>query len=68
MPLEQLQNGRYRLLHLLGSGNMGEVYLAEDTRIRRQVAIKVISSEASPYPGNDTVKDAARLFEQEEQA
>ena len=42
MPLEMLQNGRYRILKQLGSGSMGEVYLVEDTRINRQVAIKGI--------------------------
>jgi len=44
---------------------MGEVYLAEDTRINRQVALKVIRSEATPYPDTDAVKNAARLFQQE---
>lgn len=50
MPLEGQQFGRYRFEHLLGSGGMGEVYLATDTLINRQVAIKVIRSEVASYP------------------
>src|SRR5436309_3048815 len=68
MTLEVLQNGRYRRLRLLGSGSMGEVYLMEDTRINRYVAIKVIRSEASPYPDSDAARDAARLFQREARA
>src|SRR6266704_6368191 len=68
MALEELQNGRYRFLHLIGSGGMGEVYLMNDTRVSRQVAIKIIRSEGASYPGSQSAKDAARLFEREAKA
>jgi len=34
--------GRYKILKQIGKGGMGEVYLSEDTRLRRQVALKVL--------------------------
>src|SRR5260370_21556811 len=67
MSLEELQNGRYRLLRLIGKGAMGQVYLAEDTRIQRQVAIKVIQTEAQPYSGDEATREAVRLFHREAQ-
>jgi serine/threonine protein kinase len=38
--------GRYQVLHLLGSGAMGSVVLAEDPRIKRKVAIKLMKLDA----------------------
>ncbi len=37
----------YRIEKLIGSGGMGEVYLAEDTDLNRQVAIKFLSTQFS---------------------
>jgi len=68
MALEKLQNGRYHLLRLLGKGGMGEVYLMQDERVNRQVAIKVIRNENVSYPEGDTALNAARLFQREARA
>jgi Tol biopolymer transport system component len=56
------QLGVYRLPGPLGKGGMGEVHLAEDTRLNRKVAIKLLPAEFT------TDAERVRRFEQEAHA
>src|SRR5437867_5909254 len=49
--------GHYSVLSSLGMGGMGEVYLAQDTKLGRKVAIKMLPSSLDA--------DRARRFQQE---
>ena len=61
MPLAtQSRLGPYEVISLIGSGAMGEVYRARDTRLQRDVAIKIIDLRKT-----DDDDDRMRRFEQE---
>jgi len=61
---EGTQFGPYRLLEKIGAGGMGEVYRVLDTRLEREVALKLVSDSylvadlgsgsPSPTPGHPT--------------
>src|SRR5271165_1020853 len=51
--------GPYEIVSLLGAGGMGEVYRARDSRLKREVAIKVLPQTLS------LDSDRLRRFEQE---
>jgi serine/threonine protein kinase/dipeptidyl aminopeptidase/acylaminoacyl peptidase len=56
------QLGPYKIVALIGAGGMGEVYRAHDTRLRRDVALKVLQESLTAD------SDRLRRFEQEARA
>ena len=54
--------GPYEILSPIGAGGMGEVYRARDTRLGRDVAVKVLPAEFAQDP------ERLRRFDQEARA
>src|SRR5438876_11668531 len=54
--------GRYEIRSQLGAGGMGEVYLAQDTKLDRKVALKVLTAEVASH------RDRMNRFVQEAKA
>src|SRR5512143_764192 len=62
MPLAHgTRFGPYEILSPLGAGGMGEVYRARDTRLGREIAVKVLP------PGAASSEERRRRFEREAQ-
>ncbi|MFV8817273.1 protein kinase domain-containing protein [Haliea sp. E17] len=56
------QIGKYRIVRPLGRGGMGQVYLAEDTRLERQVAIKCLRPELNQAHWQENLKREALVL------
>jgi serine/threonine protein kinase len=64
-PLPQQDFGPYEIIHLLGKGAMGSVYLARDRRIGRRVALKIIHLSANAFEDESSANEFYRRLQRE---
>src|SRR5438270_3687290 len=62
MTLVNQTISHYKIVSQLGMGGMGEVYLAQDTKLDRKVALKILPAEVAAHP------DRMKRFVQEAKA
>ncbi len=55
----------YKIISYFAGGGMGEIYLAEEVSLGRQVIIKVIRPEAIKYPNSQEARKVIQLFQRE---
>lgn len=67
MSLEGQHIAYYTFIRRLDSGGMGEIYLAQDDRLSRKVAIKTVQIDYSQFSNIAEAQEGARLFLREAQ-
>jgi serine/threonine protein kinase len=64
-PLANHEFGHYEIIHLLGKGAMGSVYLARDRRIGRRVALKVVHLQPNAFEDSTSANEFYRRLQRE---
>jgi serine/threonine protein kinase/tetratricopeptide (TPR) repeat protein len=57
----QVTVGHYTVLHMLGAGNMGKVFVCHDPKLDRRVAVKVVIRKTEPKAHDRLLREAQAL-------